>query len=104
MTQPITLNRNGSYEFPSVAYNQDHYALVCVNIALIPFFRLFFAHMQERYSWKSRDDWLLGYQAFAEIEEMLMAGCLTDLVESNNRLYRLLDSALNGTVYTAPAG
>lgn len=57
--------------------------------------------MQRRYPWRTREDWYNGYQAFAELEEMLMNGCLQQLLESNNRLYRLLDTALNGTQYSA---
>jgi hypothetical protein len=34
------------------------------------------------------------------MEAQLMSGCLTELVEGQNRLYRLLDSALNGTAYS----
>ena len=75
-------------------------ALVCVPIPIIPFFRKLCDEMQERSIWQTRDDWLRAYQAFAEIEEELMAGCIQTLIESNNRLYRLLDTALNGTEYT----
>jgi hypothetical protein len=50
--------------------------------------------------WLSETDYEAGYNAFAEIQAAMANNCLIDLVESNNRLYRLLDSALNGTVYT----
>lgn len=76
-------------------------ALLCVPIPLIPFFRRFFADMQRNYTWRTREDWYNGYQAFAQMEETLMAGCLRDLVESNDRIYRLLDTALNGTFYSS---
>lgn len=92
-----------------MAYDADGYtcpdlaeapgALLCVPIPLIPFFRRFFSDMQRPYTWQTREDWYNGYQAFAALEESLMAGCLQDLVESNNRIYRLLDVALNGAGY-----
>lgn len=69
-------------------------------IPLIPFFRQFFAEMQRRYPWRTREDWYHGYQAFAELEEQLMSGCLQQLIDSNDRIYRLLDSTLNGTQYS----
>ncbi len=85
-----------------VAYDPDGaYALLCIPVSFIPFFRRFFEDLQVRQRWQTREDWYQAYQVFATMESQLMSGCLTDLVESNNRLYRLLDSALNGTVYTA---
>lgn len=88
---------NRSYTCPDLTNAPG--ALLCVPIPLIPFFRQFFAEMQRTYPWRTRDDWYRGYQAFAQMEETLMAGCLTDLVESNNRIYRLLDTVLNGAGY-----
>lgn len=95
------LDTNDKYKFPGTAYNAGNYTLLCVNTACIPFFRLFFSEMQEVSKWSSRDDWWRGYQAFAEMEEMLMSGCVDALIEGQNRIYRLLDTALNGRVYTA---
>jgi len=79
-------------------------ALLCVPIPLIPHFRQFFGDMQHQSIWQTRDDWFNAYQAFAEIEEMLMAGCMQQLIDEQRRVYRLLDSALNGTQYTDVAG
>lgn len=95
------LDTNDKYVFPYDAYNAGNYTVLCVNVAFIPFFRIFFAEMQERWRWSSREDWWRSYQVFAEMEETIMSGCLGELVEGQNRLYRLLDSALNGTAYTA---
>lgn len=97
----MELDANGNYLFPITAYQADNCTLLCVNTALIPFFRLFFADMQKRDRYATRDDWWHGYQAFAELEEMLMSGCVQQLIEGQNRLYRLLDTALNGVAYTA---
>jgi hypothetical protein len=57
--------------------------------------------MQQRHLWASRDDWYRAYQVIAGMEEELMGTCLQQLLDSNDRLYRLLDSGLNGTAYTA---
>ncbi|MEI7645654.1 MAG: hypothetical protein WCJ55_15375 [Chloroflexales bacterium] len=96
----MELDANGKFLFPSATYQQNC-TLLCVDVAFIPFFRLFFAEMQERWRWSTREDWWRSYQVFAEMEEMLMSGCVQQLVEGQNRLYRLLDTALNGVVYTA---
>ena len=94
------LDTNDKYKFPGTAYNAGNYTLLCVNTAFIPFFRLFFSEMQEVSKWSSRDDWWRSYQVFAEMEEMLMSGCIETLIEGQNRIYRLLDTALNGVEYT----
>ena len=79
--------------------------MICVPTHLIPFFRIFFGAMQERGTWKTREDWIKGYQAFAAIEEQLMACTgIQVLIDEQRRLYRLLDSALNGQLYTATIG
>jgi hypothetical protein len=75
-----------------------------VPVPLIPYFRQFFAEMQRQAIWRTRDDWYHGYQAFTELEEMLMAGCMQQLITEQQRLYRLWDSALNGTEYVDVAG
>jgi hypothetical protein len=79
--------------------------MVCIPTALVPFFRIFFAQMQERGTWATREDWYKGYQAFVAIEEELM-GCtgLQVMIDEQRRLYRLLDSVFNGKLYTAVAG
>jgi hypothetical protein len=74
---------------------------MCVPVAAIPFLRRFFDEIQQPSRWATREDWYRAYQVFAEMEAELMSGCLTELVEGQNRLYRLLDTALNGTVYSA---
>lgn len=51
--------------------------------------------------WLSEADYEAGYNAFAQVQAAMANNCLVELTESNNRLYRLLDTALNGTVYTA---
>lgn len=93
------LDTNGKYLFPKQAYNSNNYAVVCVNTAFIPFFRIFFATMQERWRWSTREDWWRSYQVFAEMEEMLMIDCMKQVIASQDRIYRLLDTALNGTTY-----
>jgi hypothetical protein len=89
------------YTFPAADSLTASAALMCVPVAAIPFLRRFFDEIQQPSRWATREDWYRAYQVFAEMEAELMSGCLTELVEGQNRLYRLLDTALNGTVYSA---
>ena len=89
---------NHSYVFPDLSSAQS--ALLCIPVPLIPFFRQYFAEMQKRYLWRTHNDWIGGYQAFAALEEELMAGCIQQLIAEQQRLYRLIDTSMNGTEYT----
>jgi hypothetical protein len=60
--------------------------------------------MQSHSIWRTRDDWYNGYQAFTELEEQLMAGCMQQLIEEQRRVYRLLDTSFNGTQYSEAGG
>lgn len=52
-------------------------------------------------SWQSWPDYELGYNALAEIYIAMANNCIDELIEASNRLYRLWDTQLNGTEYTA---
>jgi hypothetical protein len=88
------------YTFPAAESLTRSAALICVPVAAIPFLRRFFEDIQQPSRWATRDDWYRAYQVFGEMEAELMSGCLQELIESNRQIYRLLDTALNGTVYT----
>lgn len=87
--------------FPYSDYDDAKSALLCVPIGAIPLYRRFYELMQRRSSWADRESWWRGYQLAAEAEENLMSGCLDKLIESNERIYRLLDRSFNGTAYVA---
>jgi len=59
--------------------------------------------MEQRRCWATDADYELGYNAIVEIEAQMTALCVAKLVQSNERVYRLLDNALNGTIYTTGA-
>jgi len=94
------LDLNDKYLFPGTAYNAGNYTMLCVNTAFIPFFRIFFSEMQEVSKWSTRDDWWRSYQVFAEIEEILMGGCVQQIIDRQDKLYRLVNEAFNGQKYT----
>lgn len=51
------------------------------------------------YTW-SDDGYARGVQLIRSMQMAMLCGGMNELVESNNRLYRLMDTALNGRVYT----
>lgn len=91
---------NGLF-FPYAEYSDEKSALLCVPIGFIPFYRRFFELLQQRSTWADRESWWRGYQLAAESEECLMSGCIDKLLESNDRIYRLLERSLMGTAYVA---
>lgn len=87
------------YEFPDT-YGQSC-ILVAIDSSLLPMIAGALRPFEQRYTWLSDADFEQGYNAFAALQASFMNNCLADLVESNNRIYRLLDTALNGVQYTA---
>jgi hypothetical protein len=74
--------------------------LVAINREMIPFVGGLLKIAEKRGFWNTDDDYRRGYNAIVGIERCLMATCLTDLLEREDRLYRMLDTALYGTAYT----
>jgi hypothetical protein len=67
---------------------------------LIPLFCGALSTLENRDVWASDDDWRQGYQWIVETQANLMSGCVDRIVEMQEKTYRLLDTALNGTVYS----
>jgi hypothetical protein len=76
-------------------------ALLAVDVQLLPFVTGAVARLQERKYWQSDADYYRASEAISQFLECSMTACVGDLLASNDRLYRLLDSGLNGTIYTA---
>lgn len=72
-----------------------------IDAALVPFVSGALMKFQERGVWSSGEDYELGYNAFAELQAAMSATSLRELITAVNQVYRLLDSSLNGTEYTA---
>lgn len=87
------------YTFPS-GYADAPCYVVAINRDLIPIVAAQLRLLEARGSWASADDYEQGYRAIVELEACLMATCLNDLIESNDRLYRMLDTAIFGVGYT----
>lgn len=86
-------------DFPD-DYGTRGCALVAIDISLLPIVAGTIAVLEEEWVW-NEEDYPQAYQAIAEMEACMTALCLQQLVESNNRLYRLIDWSLNGRVYDA---
>lgn len=89
-----------AFEYPEADPLADA-ALLAVDMQLLPFVLGAVTDLQERKYWQSDDDWYRACEAISEFLECSMSACLGDLLAQNDRLYRLLDAGLNGTVYTA---
>lgn len=87
------------YVFPT-NYGEDC-VIVAIDKSLVPMIAGALRPFEQRGYWLSDIDYERGYNAIAEIQSDMANNCLAKLIESNDRLYRLLDTALNGTVYSA---
>lgn len=74
--------------------------LVAINASLIPLVAGALRFYEKRGTWLTDADYELGYNAFAELQVCMMRLCVDDLIESNDRLYRMLDTAIYGRIYT----
>lgn len=74
--------------------------LVTVPRPLVPFVGGLLKIAENRGFWQSEEDFTRGYTAIIELEECLMALCLDVLIEKQDALYRLLNTALLGQAYT----
>jgi hypothetical protein len=73
---------------------------VAINASLIPLVAGALKHFEERRSWHDDAEYELAYNAFADLQRCFMKCCIDDLLASNDRLYRLIDTAIFGTEYS----
>ena len=74
-------------------------SVVAIPIPLVPFVGGLLKLLEQRGLWQTDDDYINGYTATVELEACLMATCLTDLIEQQNALYRMVNTALFGVTY-----
>ncbi len=86
------------YTFPT-DYAERKCYMVPINASLIPFVAGALKIFEERRSWHDDAEYELAYNAFVELEICMTRLCVDDLIESNDRLYRMLDTAIFGTSY-----
>lgn len=73
--------------------------LVSVPAPLVQYVGGLLKILEKRGFWDTDDDYRNGYTAVSELEGCLMATCLNVLLEQNDALYRLLNTALFGVTY-----
>jgi len=73
--------------------------LVAVPKPLAPFLSGLLKIAENRGFWASDTDYLRGYTAVIEFQECLMTTCLDVLLEKQDDLYRLINTALMGVAY-----
>jgi len=85
-------------QFPA-DYDANVCVVVAINRALVPIVGGLLKITEKRGFWSSAIDYQNGYDAFIALEACLMATCLTDLIEAQDRTYRLLNTAIFGQPY-----
>lgn len=88
--------------FPADYADRSCY-LVAINASLIPLVAGALRFFEKRGTWLTDADYESGYNAFAELQVCMMRLCVDDLIESNDRLYRMLGTAIYGTEYSVVA-
>lgn len=72
-----------------------------IDKALVPLVAGVLKQFEQRSYWNTEVDYERGYNAFAELQVCMSGNCISDLTASIDRLYRLLDTTYNGTIYSA---
>src|ERR1044071_881103 len=85
--------------FP-VDWEEQPCFIVAIPRPLVPFVGGLLKITEQRGVWASEADYLRAYTAVIDLEECLISTCLDVLIEQNNALYRLVNSALLGQAYT----
>jgi len=78
--------------------------LVSIPRPLVPFVGGLLKIAENRGFWLSDIDFLRGYTAVVELEGCLMSTCLDVLLQQNDALYRLINTAVLGQAYTVVSG
>lgn len=73
--------------------------LVSIPRPLVPYVGGLLKIAENRGFWASHEDFVYGYTAVTELEACLMSTCLDVLLEKQDALYRLVNTALLGQTY-----
>lgn len=88
------------YPYPGIAAPTEEYILVEINARLVPVIISALERYKYPQFWLTDADYQAGVQQLCELQESLLTGA-TNVTEAIDRVYRLLDSALNGAAYVA---
>lgn len=87
------------HTLPAASADGDCF-VVLIRTELLPIIAGVVRVLEEDRSWVT-DDFEEAYNRIVEIEASMGLICAKELIESNNRLYRLINWSLNGQVYDA---
>jgi len=85
--------------FPS-DWESEPCFLVSIPRPLVPYVGGLLKILEQRGFWVSEEDYANGFAATVQVEECLMSTCLNVLMEKQDALYRLLNTAVLGQAYT----
>jgi hypothetical protein len=74
--------------------------LVAIPRPLVPYVGGLLKILETKGFWASSGDFVRGYAAVTELEACIMATCLDVLLQQNDALYRLINTAVLGQAYT----
>ena len=81
-------------------WRDQPYFLVSIPRPLVRYVGGLLKILEQRGFWATSEDFLRGYTATIALEECLMSTCLDLLLQQNDALYRLVNTALLGVAYT----
>lgn len=84
--------------FPSDWREQPCY-VVAIPLPLVPYVGGLLKLLEQKGLWETIEDYERGYTATVELERCLMATCLNDLIDRQDALYRLVNTAVFGVTY-----
>lgn len=90
------------YTFPS-GYGVEC-RLVAIDASFVPIVAGLLTELAEPGRWATDEDYYQAYNAIGDILKSMANNCATEIVQSVNRLYMLIDSIYNGAEYGAPGG
>lgn len=75
--------------------------LISTPAPLVPYTAGLLKILENRGFWADDDSFHDAYTALYELERCYVSTCVSDLIESNRQIYRLLDTIHNGQLYSA---
>jgi hypothetical protein len=87
-------------EQPRVAPQNATSILVEIEAEYVPLLFSALEKYHNKYFWVSEEDYAIGLQGVIRLERALLTDMSEKIVDAIDRVYRLLDTALNGTQYT----
>lgn len=89
------------HPYPQLSALTDEPILVEINARLVPIIINALERYKYKQFWASEGDYIIGVNQLCIAQEALLTG-VTGITEAIDRVYRLLDTSINGRAYAAP--